>query len=81
MEDLKAYVKSFNEIYSLLFDWFSVNFDFSLLVSESDDILDFIERSKLGDDNIIQMFKYEYDILMSDDQLQELKELIKSVNN
>lgn len=80
MEDLKTYVRGFNEVYSLLFDWFSLNFDYSLIISECDDILDFIEKYPNDKENIIQMFKYEFDIIVSEDQLQELKELIKSIN-
>lgn len=79
MDDLHNYVKEFNETYSLLFKWFSEKFDYSLLISESDDILDFIEKYPNDTDNIIQMFRYEYEIIMTSDQLQELKELIKTI--
>lgn len=79
MGGLHNYVKEFNETYSLLFEWFYEKFDYSLLISESDDILDFIEKYQNDTDNIIQMFRYEYEIIMTSHQLQELKELIKTI--
>lgn len=80
MNDLKNYVEDFNIMYSKVFRWFNLNFDSILLISESDDIVSFIERYGDNIENTLQMFKYEYDIIMTSDQLQELKELIKSIN-
>lgn len=68
-----------NEMYSKVFDWFSDNNLMLLLISESEDIVNFINNSKYGDDNIIMMFRYNYDIIMTLEQLQELKNLIKSL--
>ncbi len=66
-----------NEMYSKVFQWFYSNFKEHLIISESESIVKFV--SKHQDDNIIQMFRYEYDVLVSSDQLKELKELIKTI--
>ena len=68
-----------NERYSKVANWFSKNFDLVLIKTEVDDIICSLVDLGNDDYNIIQFFHYEYDIVMSDDQLHELKELIKTI--
>jgi len=66
-----------NEKYSKIANWFSANFDKTLLISESEDIVSFVERYGDNTENTLQMFRYEYDIIMNLEQLQELKVIIR----
>ena len=68
-----------NEMYSKLFSWFIDNFGSILLISEAEDIVSFVTRYGDNVENTLQMFRYEYEIIMTSEQLQELKALIKSV--